>query len=207
MLTKSSINRRLMAGIASPYSLILAFAFTIGCATADNQVTIRNALGITEDRPYYQNYKKANRQFEVVQNFKTRQQVSATLLTSGFRQAVADRHKALFMEAQPVLGEASNQTGFFLTVFIPDAAQADLRNERLWNVMLKTSAGNLKPTLIKRLSEKKQWTAFFPRVNLWTEEYLILFAGSTAVSNEQLVKKDSITLSLANKDATILLDW
>lgn len=202
MRIKSSISRRLTAAIALPFSLIALNS----CQTSKN-VTIRPSIAITEDEPYFAAYKKANRHFEVIKNFETKQHMSATLLTNAFRQAIATRHKALYREAQPVLGEVTDQTGFFITSFMPDSRMEDLRNERLWNIVLETPAGTLRPSLVKRLSEKNQWKAFFPKVNAWTEEYLILFPGSTGLSNDRLVKQESITLSLSNKDATILLTW
>ena len=205
MQIKNSISRKRMVGTRLLFSLA-ALLSASACQT-DQAIQIRDALAIYEDRPYYQSYLAANRQFEVVQNFETKQQISATLLTNAFRQSIAQRHKAIYLEAQPVLGEVTDQTGFFVSSFIPGDDLSDLRNSRLWNIVLETPTGTLRPTLIKKLTNKEQWQVFFPKVNLWTEEYLILFAGSSALSNDQLVKKESITLSLANKHATTLLTW
>lgn len=179
---------------------------TVAACQTTNDEGVETATAIEADTDYYSSYTKATRSKTVHDEFKTRFSITSTFLTTDFRNAMAKRHLELFQESQPVLGEASDKAGFFISAHVSNEDLADLRDERLWNIFVDSPSGPIQPVLIKKLREKEQWKAFFPEVNLWTEEYLVLFDSSFGDS-EKLVQKDAVRLMISNRHAKVSFNW
>ncbi|WP_132318426.1 hypothetical protein [Pseudobacteriovorax antillogorgiicola] len=190
----------------------LSFAILLGlslssCLTSlDEEVEINPS--IAEDIRYDDVYHEATNQYEVIENFETKYVIHATHLSADFRQAIADRHKTLFEDPTPILSEASAKTGFFISLYVANDEREDLRDQNLWNIILKEGDQSYSPVLVKKLSRKERWKAYFPAVNLWTQEYLVIFdspAGGS--STQQLVNQSAKVLLITNPDAKVRMSW
>ncbi len=210
MLTKSYINLKRMAEIRLRskvlYLGLLGGLLTSCVSSQEHEVEL--ALHAYDDLKYYDAYTKNTSNYEVIKNFETKFRIHATLLSGEFRQAIASRYQKIYAETQPILGEATDKTGFFVSLYVADDEQDDLRDHRLWNIFLETESGKFSPILIKKLGKKARWKTFFPAVDLWTHEYLVLFDLPNRQSNkQQLVKETSTKLVVANGAGKVLMEW
>ena len=45
----------------------------------------------------------------------------------------------------------------------------------MWNIYLLADGKRLKPAIFKRIRPKAKWSEFFPVINFWSHEFLIVF--------------------------------
>lgn len=210
MQIRNYINQRPMAVIKLLFKTALftgLLASNSSClSTLDDAVELNPS--IQNDSSYVTTYRKYTNQYEVIENFETKFVINATHLTSDFRQAIASRHKKVFNDPAPVLAEASNKTGFFVSLYVSNDEREDLRDESLWNITLKEGGVSKGPILVKKLSKKERWKNYFPAVNLWTQEYLVLFdSPSTGSADNKLVDQEEKILHISNRDAKVKMNW
>ena len=210
MQIRNFTSRRLMAVTKLPFRAFIALAVAMSataCMTSmDEDISLNPS--VENDSIYADSYLKHTNQYEVIENFETKYVISATHLTSDFRQAVATRHKKVFEDPAPILSEASSKTGFFVSLYVANDEQEDLRNQNLWNISLKEGQSSKGPILVKKLSKKERWKNYFPAINLWTQEYLILFdSPSTGSANQQLLDQEKKILLISNADAKVKMSW
>lgn len=162
-----------------------------------------------EDQAYMQVFERVSKSRVVFKNFETRYEISATYLSPEFRAAFSDRLARIFREAPIHFEEASEKSGFFVSIGAPDDDHIDLTNPHHWSIFLSASNGTpIKPILVKRLDDKERWRAFFDHVTDWTREYLIVFdTPSVNANSKDLVAKTTINLMFANADAQLSLNW
>ncbi len=187
--------------------LIIAGASHTACVqTLSSAVDIN--IPVHDDRSYMKVYDASSHTYKVITDFETRYIITATYLSPDFRTAFAKRYEQLFKDPQPVLEEASDKAGFFVTIFSPTRDGYDLENNQLWNIQMELRDQKLKPVLVRRLRDKERWTPFFADVNMWSKEYLVLFdTPSVTPSSPDLVEKNPITLNFANADAQVKFHW
>jgi len=187
-------------------SLVIS-SLLAGCV-GGSDVEIKSAPTVTEDRDYLTVYERFTKHAKVIIDLEKRYEVTATLLSPEMRGALATRYERIFKVPQPVLDDASNKTGFFVSLFSPDSRTFDLEDEALWTVLLEAEGGKRKPTLVRRLDEKERWQTFFPSILKWTKEYLVIFDQAVPeVADPSLVKQEQVKLVFANADATVSLGW
>jgi hypothetical protein len=189
------VKRSLIAG--------LVLVLTSCVSSPDPEVGI--PLDASEDTPYYTVYQKVSADYEVIDNFSTKHQVHITHLTSEFRSALAQRYESVFNEPQPLLGEASQQTGFFVSLFAANNNLIDLSDTQVWNVQLETGGQSLKPSAIKHLKPKERWMPFFPSINVWSREYLVLF--DLTPDQNPGSSKQGLRLVLSSPEGSVRSEW
>lgn len=158
------------------------------------------------DEAYYSSYKDKTRSTTVYDNFKTRVTVNATLLSRAFNNQLQERLGKMYETQEIGLTEQVTGTGFFVTIYASNGDFLDLSNEDNWNVFIEKSGTKEKPFKIEKINNKSKWKAFFPSVNKWTEEYLVLFNSPNQI-DENLSTPESIQLVLASPDSKIKLAW
>ncbi len=155
-------------------ALCLLLSLSSGCLTTRG-TDVDHPQHPSEDTAYWPQHQAATRTFEVVNNFETRYQVQVTHLTPQFRTSAADRYRAIFRQEKGVFEAAADSTGFFVSIYSANNNLADLQNQELWNIALEVNQGSLSPVRIQAMEPKELWSAFFPVINPWSKEYLILF--------------------------------
>ncbi|NRA46467.1 MAG: hypothetical protein HRU09_16070 [Oligoflexales bacterium] len=161
-----------------------------------------------EDSDYFDILKQDTRSTEVYDNFETKFHIHATYLSPQFRRAFDKRLTGLMKEAPFSLGEASSRTGFFISVFAPEDKKVDLNNQNLWTISMKSKSKKYFPTVVRSLSDKERWKAFFSHVNKWSKEFIIMFdAPSITPQSPDLLAKDQLELLLSNADASVTMTW
>ena len=185
-----------------------AFLAAAACTTDSTQTKISENLSFSEDENYREEYRKATKHAEVYINFETRFIVSATHLSPQFSTALASRTKELFGNVPFSLDKATGKTGFFVSVFSPEPDKLDLADSQLWNIEYKQADTVHKPLAVKKIRDKIKWRVFFPEINTWTVEYLVIFDSPAVSPNlDQMVAKDTFRLFLANSDAKVKMTW
>jgi hypothetical protein len=161
-----------------------------------------------EDSEYSDVLEKATKEATVIKDFETRYKVSATFLSPEFRSAFTKRLESVYLQGALKFDEARSKAGFFVILYTPDDERVNLANPQHWTVLLETAEGQLKPVLVKRLTDKERWRAFFDGVNDWTREYLVVFdTPSVNPNSPELVEKPQIHLIFANADGKVKLNW
>ena len=192
----------------------------LSCKPARSPTGILVHKDPSEDEEYNSALDKATREASVYGNFETKMLISATFLSPAFRQAFNTRYEQMMGEKQLILARARNKAGFFVSVFTPEAGAPDLNNSKLWALSLRTSGGqHYLPSLVQRLTEKKRWRPFFPWLNKWSGEYLILFdtdgsvfeggqspAGAGEPAADRLPPW-RLNFSIASPDARVSMGW
>ena len=191
--------------------LTLMLGVSVSCAHKEESAELKISFPTEADRDpkYSEIYEQNTRRESGIKNFETRFKVAATQLGSQFRSALAERYQYVYNEPQPLLSEASNQAGYFVTIYVADENSGDLGNPQIWNIQLKQPSGVLKPSLVKKLRPKEMWRAFFPDISAWSQEYLILFDSPAASqpSDHKLVNQPDNTLILSGPEGQIQFHW
>jgi len=201
------MKRTIQTKIATIVSCIVVNLGLWSCVTStEDGVTIHPAP--EEDSEYFPVYEQSTRKADVTKDFGTRYKVSVTYLSHEFRAAMSKRLERLYQQGQPALEEATQKAGFFVSVFTSKRDVADLSNRDLWNILMRTKDASFKPVAIRKLSDKERWSPFFPQINLWSTDYLVVFdAPSVNPMSADLVDKTPIHLVFANADAQVELSW
>ncbi len=186
---------------------ILILVQQISCVTSIEEAVEINPTA-ESDGAYYKVYSKYTREANVFDNFENKYNLTATVLSPEMRSSMASRYERLYKVQQGILEEASSKTGFFVSIFSPERGGLDLDDEVLWTIMVKIGETPRRPALVRRLGEKERWRPFFPEVNQWSKEFLIVFDEPLPdLATDDLVRKNSISLKIANADASVSLAW
>jgi len=189
------------------FSLSLIPTLLLGCiSNVESDVDVTPAP--SEDGVYYDALDKATEERTVFKDFETRYRVTATYLSPEFRGAFAKRMESVYKRSDVLFEEADAKAGFFVSVHAPNEERTDLANPQHWSIFLASNEGPIRPVLVKRLSDKERWRAFFDSVTEWTTEYLIVFdVPSVNTNSPELVAKTAMNLTFANADAQVNLTW
>ena len=193
-------------------SLLVSLVFAVSCShsakDSGSSVAIKLHPSPIEDSSYLEILEKDTRSSEVYDNFETKFHIHATYLSPRFRRAFDKRLTYLMKESPFSLGEASSNTGFFVSIFAPEDKKVDLNNQNLWTISMKNKSKKYFPTVVRALSDKERWKAFFSHVNKWSKEFIIMFdVPSVTPRSPDLVAKDQLELLLSNSDASVTMTW
>jgi hypothetical protein len=177
-----------------------------GCLSTIDSTNLQSTTPVPEDPAYNKIYQESSQKFDFIDKFETKYKITVSQLNPALRQAIAVRHEKVFLEPQPLLTEASQKTAFFITVYTANGKLADLADDRLWSVQLRTGSSVLKPSSIKRIAPKERWSVFFPDINTWSTEYLVLF-DQTAPANQPDAVNVVSELILASPEGNITTRW
>lgn len=156
---------------------------------------------------YKTNYDAYTRKAEIVRNFETKMIAQMTLLGTDLRQKIASRYESVFNEAEPILAESSKQTGFFVSLFVPHQF-VDLSDSNIWKIHLTKENQTFLPVVIKKLTPKEKWRIFFPEINSWSRDFLVLFDETTPRGSEKkLLSQDPIELRISSVYGTVTARW
>jgi len=159
------------------------------------------------DASYAKALKNATRDVSVYDNFETKMLLKATYLSPEFRKAFDTRYENLMGESRFSLGEADQKAGFIVSVFAPEEKKLDLNNQNLWTIIMMHGEQKFFPSVVRHLSEKERWQPFFPHLNRWSREYLILFDTPSVSLGAGLIAPSTLSLSVSNADARVLVNW
>ena len=200
--------RRSRATTCAPLLLLAALTvLATGCVTA-MESDVHPATTPNEDHAYTKALTAATRQRTVYKDFETRYTVAATHLGPNFRSAFAARLARVYKMERTQFDEARTKVGFFVSLHMPGDGATDLENPQHWTVTLTSVGTSIRPTLVKKLTDKERWRAFFPAVNPWSVEYLLLFdAPAATAKSADLMAQPGLALSFANADGQVELVW
>lgn len=177
-----------------------------GCLSTIDSTNLQTPTPVPEDPAYNKIYEESSQKFDFIDRFETKYKISITQLNTNFRQAIASRYEKVFLEPQPLLTEASTKTAYFVTMYSSNNKLADLADDRLWAVQLRTGSSVLKPSVIKRIEPKERWHVFFPEINTWSAEFLLLFDQTPPANQPDAVNAVS-ELILASPEGSISTRW
>lgn len=163
---------------------------------------------LAEDRDYSRIYEEYTKNREVYKDFESKYRLTVTYLAPNFRGAFSKRLKDLFTQEHPSFDEAAQKAGFFISIHSPDEKAIDLNDPHLWTIFTDIDGGRHSPLVIKRIDQKERWQPFFKDISPWSREYLIVFdAASVSPNQPEMVEKASVSLTFANADAKVTVNW
>lgn len=181
-----------------------------GACIHSTEAEIQLAKSPEEDGDYDKALSQATQKRIVNENFETRYDVTATYLSPQFRVAFAKRLEKVFKKGDIQLDEATQKAGFIVSLHTLIDDRSDLTNPHHWTVLLHAKNGEspIRPLVIKPLSDKERWRAFFPAIDFWSADFLVIFdSPSTDAKAANLVEKSPVKLSFSNADATVEMTW
>lgn len=190
------------------FSVALIATLNLGCISSMEDEVEVNA-SIESDDEYSGTLDQYTKNVKIIDEWATKYELTVTYLGEGFLGAFSNRYEKLYGVREPMLGEASDKTGFFVSIYSPHQKGYDLVDQELWKIFLDDSEGRkIRPAVIKNLSSKERWNPFFNGVNHWSREYLIVFDTNLIdPTTEGLVQKKQINLTFSNADAQVNVQW
>ena len=188
-------------------SFFLSLIFLIGsCQSSQQKIILHDE--VDSDAEYNPVYREHTRQNNVYRDFESIYIVHATYLSKDFQLAFKKRFNALHASDEDSFELEPNQFGFFVSIFVPETNMSDLRDKKLWKIYINIAGARLEPSLVRPLRQKHQWSPFFPYINKWSQEYLIVFDSfQQAVSGSSHDLSSKVMMSITNLDARVDLTW
>ena len=179
----------------------LAFIMLAGCSHKISKVEVRlfndNYFDVLDDH---------NRKANIYDNFGTKYLIQGVYFSSELIEAISVNHKDRFHMPLFDLNQSETSSLFLISIYSPQGT--DLSDKKNWALELNKSGQVYNTYKIKHLTDKEFIRKFYPYANLWSQEYLIEFHTSTvSLDNHNMVKDESVSLTLNNLDLEIKLNW
>lgn len=200
------ILSRKLFGILS----LLFFVFSQGCTTSSQGSSVSVPPSPKEDNSYAPVLAKWTRQANVISRFQSQVKVNAVIFTEDFRQAFMRRVNLLKgTKSHGIDDLTSDKLGFFISIYTPEYAYMNLEDLKLWNIEVHYGSKVLTPSLVKNLREKSWFEPYFPFIDKWTSEYLLVFdvKDATTLQENNFIAPDSVSLVLKSALAGVELTW
>ncbi|HYX33058.1 MAG TPA: hypothetical protein VE954_08070 [Oligoflexus sp.] len=180
---------------------LVPLLFLLTACLSSPEPEVNYPLAAHEDKPYFQAYEAASVKYDVIHNFETRFKAQITRVTPAFQQALTQRYAHIWNEPQPLIQDAAAKTAFFVTIYTANQELENVADADLWNIQLQVSGQTLKPSAIKKLKPKERWQPFFPEINHWSREFLLLFDRQPDNGTEPM------KLTLSSPDGSVRAEW
>jgi hypothetical protein len=182
---------------------------TSACTTTKGEVVSAIPPEPLDDAEYAPSLERWSRKVQLVDQFQKRVDASAVLFSDGMRKAYVARWSRIRGEKEAEIeGLAGGKLAVFVSIYTPEDDYLELENRQLWSHALQLGPAAVSPTLVRRLPAKSAFTPFFPFVNKWTSDYLLLFDASTAgLGAEGLVNSTSATFTMRSALASVEFTW
>ena len=202
-------NQRLAAAIIGGLSPISPLVLS-SCQTSPGNSTTKVEMlpTVEQDTKYEKAWRRASRSTTVYRDFETKYTIEATYLSPEFRSAFAERAERFAKSKLQFLEESSEKSGFFVTIFSPDSKVDDLADQEHWTIQFQDGEKMLRPAFIRRLADKERWKNFFPGVNRWSSEYMVVFdSPSRSTASKELAVENPVQVQFTNADADVTMRW
>ncbi|MFK7873424.1 MAG: hypothetical protein AB8C84_09730 [Oligoflexales bacterium] len=185
---------------------ILITLCVVGCVSNPTNTSVEIASSPIDDKTYQDIYESWTQDVQVYHHFDKIHFLTVTKLTPEFLAGFRHRYHTIYKQDPVALQDTSSRTAFFVSIEGPQSDILDISDRNQWSVYLKQQDIKSPPMAIRSLDEKERWKPFFPSINHWTKEFLILF---DLPSNEspQLLESTVSHLTLANSKASVILNW
>ncbi|MEY4630858.1 MAG: hypothetical protein RIQ81_978 [Pseudomonadota bacterium] len=200
-------NQTLAAAILGGLTPLAPVTLT-GCQTSPAETKVELLPTVEQDSQYEKAWKRASRSTTVFRDFETKYTLEATYLSPEFRSAFATRAERFAKSKLQFLEEASGKSGFFVTIFSPDSRVDDLADEGHWTIQMVDGEKTIRPAFVRRLADKDRWKNFFPGVNRWSVEYMVVFdTPSRSTSSQEMATGNPVQVQFTNSDADVTMRW
>lgn len=190
------------------FSLIGTVGIAASCTTLSKESSASVPPLPLDDKAYAPILEKWSREANVLEKFQKQVDVHAVLFTDEMRRAYAERFARLRGKADAQIEDiGDNKLGLVVSVFTPSTDFLDLDNALLWSLSVRWGAQQIEKPLIRKLKNKTPFEAFFPFVNHWSQDYLVVFDSREQLGNSILANPQSVTLSLRSALANVELTW
>lgn len=189
-----------MATPTSPRALCLAASLAAallmtGCVSphGPGKGRVEANTTIAQDDSYLSAVEAFTERYEVINHFKTDNIIQVTLLHPRLVRRISKRHKALFQDEKEVFPSATDKFSFVVSLYSRDDDASDLKDKNYWNVQIMSRGTAYEPVITQELKEKSRWTPFFPHIQAWSREYLVVFDVPLVDGDKAALVKPAVT--------------
>lgn len=155
--------------------LFALFAFALSCTHSESSyIESESYKTVYSDQDYLRELEFASKDTSVFHDFDTLYTLNVTFFSRSFKGVYDKRVQERFNHT-PKLEEIEGKLAFFVSIFSPRRDFINLSEDKVWEISLKNGAQQLKPVRIQKLTKKEEWLPFFPYVNRWSREYVVIF--------------------------------
>lgn len=183
------------------------------CTTASSNTRTVVPPGPMDDVEYSAVLLKWTKEAKVIDHFQKQVDFNAVLLTDEMRRAYVARHARLRGDASAAIEDMNGgKLGMIVSIFTPDSGYEDLSDRSVWSVSLRAGAQSVTNVQVRRLSNKTVLEPYFPFVNRWTNDYLLVFETASApqpgaAASEILLQAQDVSLVLRSAIANVDFNW
>jgi hypothetical protein len=161
-----------------------------------------------QDDAYQPVLEKWSQSVRLFDQFQNQVELQAVLFTEEMRQAYLDRWVKMRGDTFAKTGlDVGGKLAVFVSIFTPQEDYLRLDNAALWTVRMSYGAQVIAPVMIRRLFDKALYTSFFPFINTWSSEYLIVFEPSVAESSPTMELPQQVSAQFLSGLASVELQW
>ena len=187
----------------------LCVPFIGSCTSKSASVDASIPPGPLEDEAYAKELNTWRKSAHVNEEFQKKIDAEVVMFSDAMRKAYAERWTRLRGDTTAEIAALTGgKLAFFVSVFSPESDFMEVDNNALWTIQLRRGSEVLVPVLVKKLWEKSAFVPFFPFVNHWTKETLVVFEASSSVpGSTALVKPVTSTLEMRSALAALSFTW
>ena len=165
-------------------SILLCVGF-FSCVSASRNSSALVPASANSDESYFKAYEAAHVELLVNNEFQKKFDAHGVLFSTEMRRAYTERWTRLHGKTDAGLGDLSGgKLAVILSYFSPEDDYMDLTNAQLWSVSLNVAGTEYPPTLVQRLQQKTALKVFFPFINHWSADYLLVFDANSDTKGE-----------------------
>lgn len=205
----TSIKRRFGLGLSLGLFLGL-FLSLAGCVSpgGNSSGTVEANPTVEQDVNYRTAVERYTERFEIINTFKTDNIIQVTLLHPKLLRRISARHKSLFQDEKDVFPNTTDKFSFVISLYSRDDNASDLRDKNYWNVQIYHRGTAYEPVLAQELKSKSRWTPFFPHIQPWSREYLVVFDVPLVPGPKAaMVKPSTTTLKISSATGKVAIPY
>ena len=163
-------------------TFIICYILLTSCQSS---IEINSSKSSLQDKGYKKSLAEHTRKANLSDDFNIMFTIYASSLNNKFFKVLKEKYYEIFPQSQKsddtIIQKINNKTAFIVSIYSPDNNLLNIKNKKQWNIYLEENNKNLTfPLSIISLKKTDSWDSFFPFINNWTKDYLIIFDNNKA---------------------------
>jgi hypothetical protein len=164
------------------FTFVLFYLLLVNC---QSNLKTNSSNSSLQDKNYKKSLQEHTRKSNLSNDFNIMFTIYASSINNKFFNVFKAKYYEIFPQAQKsddtIIQKINNKTAFIISIYSPDSNLLNLKNKKQWNIYLEENNKNLIfPLSLTPLKKTDSWNSFFPFINDWTRDYLVIFDRSNA---------------------------
>lgn len=189
---------------------VVMLGFTVsGCWSTADFGHVSTPLAAEADDSYWDVIEQWHRKAEWYGDLEEHSSVRAVFLNEEVRSAYLKRFEEVRGERLEVFSQdESSHMAILVSLYSAQSAFTNLADARQWSLFVSLGGGAVRPFQVREVYEKALLQAFFPFINSWSREFLVVFdpaGGSASETAEPL--PNTLVLDAKSTQVSFSLEW